>query len=100
MADLLKIRQEILDRIPDDATADNVWSFLGWDSDASKHYQIARQHGVDLRPILAPIFAQLVDLPLPLYDILHNLDPVFHGSTVKDRLLTGIDSLIVTPYTN
>lgn len=97
---ICNLRANFINMVPDNATEDNIWEFLGWDEDCSKSYLIAKQYGIDLRPIIAPIFSDVVSLITNTYidskphsweDILQGNDLTFQGDTPKKRVLSVIN---------
>jgi len=89
--------------IPDSATATSLWSYLGWDEEASRHYKLAKAYGVDIRPILAPVFNEVVSLVADADvkecpklrtswdDILSGQVPAFKAETPKKTVLSVIN---------
>lgn len=100
---LCNLRTNVLKMVPDTATSDNIWESLGWDQEAHRHYTIARDYGIDLRPILAPLFSDVVSLVVDgLYvpkghnwdTILDGQDPDFKGLNPKQRLMSVFDYIL------
>lgn len=97
------LRANIESLIPDSASADNIWTFFGWDEEKSNDYMIAKAYGIDLRPVIAPVFSDVVSLVIDgVYiekghtwdEILNGQDPEFVGITPKARMLSVVDHII------
>ena len=100
---LYALRNQVMTMIPDDAVVSNLWTGLGWDQEASDQYLNALRLGIDLRPLLAPVFSELVSLVVDEYyteygyswtDILHGDVPEFAGETPKKVVLAVINYAI------
>lgn len=90
--------------VPENADADGIWLFLGWDQESSNAYAIAKEEeGMDIRPMIAPEFSDIVSIvvdgafgfPYPgeyTWDaILNGKTSAFAGKTPKARMLSVID---------
>jgi hypothetical protein len=95
------------DQIPADATTENIWEYLGWGVDESAAYAAARQYGIDLRPLLAPAFADIVSIVVDgafgfpfepgefnWTGILSGEVIYFTGDNPKERLLAVIECAV------
>lgn len=101
---LKQLRTAVTERIPPQARLGDIWTYLGWDHDASVAYPLAKARGIDLRPLLAPDFADIVSIlvdgsfgfpyggrKFSWIKVLKGQVPVFAGDSPKARLLAVID---------
>jgi len=103
LAALKSLRSQVNTLIPENAGVSNLWTHLGWNQTASDHYLAAQKLGIDIRPLLAPVFSEVVSLVVDGYympanysweDILHGDIPEFAGETPKKVVLSVIDYAI------
>lgn len=98
----LKFLEEYVeDFVPSSACNLTIWGHLGWKPEFDAAYAVIKDYGLDLRPLLAPEFADIVaivvdgefNFPFPgltfnWADILTGRVPFFNGENAKQRLLS------------
>lgn len=104
---LSALKISVLDLIPDTADLESIWGYLGWDSDCAATYPLAKAYGLDLRPLMAPLFSDVVSIVVDgaygfpynpkdftWFDILNGQVTNFKGKNPKERMLSVIDCVL------